>query len=73
MFVCDTEGVIDNTTPRAIGAWLEAIERVSPQSVDIYTIARPTARATLRKVPRATLEGIAERVTALGIPARVCA
>ena len=73
MFVQDNEGVIDNTTARAVDAWLEAIARVEPQSVDIYTIARPTARRSLRKVPLATLEAIALRVTGLGIPARVFA
>jgi wyosine [tRNA(Phe)-imidazoG37] synthetase (radical SAM superfamily) len=73
MFVQDAEGVIDNTTPRAIDAWLEAIERVAPASVDVYTIARSTARPSLRKVPPATLESIASRVRALGVPARVFA
>lgn len=73
MFVQDEEGMIDNTTPRAIDAWLEAIDRVRPQSVDVYTIARSTARPSLRKVPAATLEAIALRVTELGIPARVFA
>jgi len=73
MFVQDNEGVIDNTTPRAVDAWLEAVARVEPQSVDIYTIARPPARPSLRKVPLATLEAIALRVTGLGIPARVFA
>jgi hypothetical protein len=46
---------------------------VRPQSVDVYTIARSTARASLRSVPAATLEAIALRVAALGIPARVFA
>lgn len=73
MFVQDAEGVIDNTTPRAVDAWLEAIERVRPQSVDVYTIARSTARASLRRVPIDTLEAIARRVTAIGVPARVYA
>lgn len=73
MFVQDAEGVIDNTTPRAVDAWLEAIARIDPQSVDVYTIARSTARPSLRKASRATLEAIARRVTLLGIPARVFA
>ena len=73
MFVQDTDGLIDNTTPRAIDAWLEAIDRVRPQSVDVCTIARATARPSLRKVPLATLEGIAVRVANLGVPARVVA
>ena len=73
MFVRDAEGVIDNTTPRATEAWVEAIDRVRPQSVDVCTIARSTARPSLRKVPAATLEAIARRVTELGIPSRVFA
>jgi len=73
MFVQDAEGVIDNTSPRAIDAWLEVLDRVRPQSVDVYTIARSTARPSLRKVPLSTLEAIAQRVTALGIPTRVFA
>lgn len=73
MFVRDSEGVIDNTTPRAIDAWLEAVERVQPQSVDLYSLARPPARGTLLRVPPSVLEEIATRVGALGIPARVVA
>jgi wyosine [tRNA(Phe)-imidazoG37] synthetase (radical SAM superfamily) len=73
MFVRDSEGVIDNTTPRAVDAWLEAVERVQPQSVDLYSVARPPARGTLLRVPPSVLEEIATRVGALGIPARVVA
>lgn len=73
MFVQDEEGVIDNTTPRAVDAWLEAMSRVDPRSVDVCTIAGSTARSSLRKVPPATLEAIARRVTLLGISARVFA
>jgi wyosine [tRNA(Phe)-imidazoG37] synthetase (radical SAM superfamily) len=73
MFVQDAEGVIDNTTPRAIDAWLEVLDCLRPQSVDVYTIARATARPSLRKVPLSTLEAIAQRVTTLGIPTRVFA
>lgn len=73
MFVQDADGMIDNTTPRAIDAWLEGIARVSPQSVDVYTIARSPARPSLRKVPVVTLEAIARRVATLGIPARTFA
>jgi wyosine [tRNA(Phe)-imidazoG37] synthetase (radical SAM superfamily) len=73
MFVQDAEGVIDNTTPRAIEAWLGVVEKVRPESVDIYTLARPTARPSLKKVPASVLESIAAQVAALGIPARVYA
>ena len=73
MFVRDEEGVVDNTTPRAVNAWIEAVDRVRPQGVDLYTLARRPARATLQTVPPAVLEGIAVRVAELGIPARVIA
>lgn len=73
MFVRDDEGVIDNTTPQAVNAWIEAVDRVRPESVDIYTLARTPARKTLRRVPGAILEGIAARVAELGVRARVVA
>ena len=73
MFVRDQEGVIDNTTPRAVDAWIEAVDRVRPEAVDLYTLARTPARDTLEKVPGSVLEGIASRVAALGIRARVVA
>jgi hypothetical protein len=41
--------------------------------VDVCTIARSPARPSLRKVAPASLEAIAARVVALGIPARVYA
>jgi wyosine [tRNA(Phe)-imidazoG37] synthetase (radical SAM superfamily) len=71
MFVRDEEGVVDNTTTHAVNAWIEAVDRVRPQNVDIYTIARRPARETLQPVAAAVLEGIAARVGDLGIPARV--
>ena len=73
MFVRDQEGVIDNTTPRAVAAWLEAVDRVRPENVDIYTLARPPARGSLHKAPAAVLETIAAQVGTLGIRARVVA
>jgi len=73
MFVRDREGVVDNTTPRAVDAWLEAVNRVRPASVDLYTLARPPARGTLLRVPAPVLEEIAGRVDALGIKTRIYA
>jgi wyosine [tRNA(Phe)-imidazoG37] synthetase (radical SAM superfamily) len=71
MFVRDAEQTIDNTTPRAVAAWLEAIDRIRPDRVDVYTIARTPARRTLLAAPRDVLESIAARVIDLGVPARV--
>ena len=73
MFVRDAQGVVDNTTPRAVNAWLETVDRVRPSAVDIYTIARPPASKSLQRVPLDVLEGIAARVTELGITARAFA
>src|SRR5262245_646790 len=71
MFVRDREQTIDNTTPRAIEAWLESVDRIRPETVDLYTLARPPARRSLVAVPRDVLDRIAARVVSLGIPARV--
>jgi wyosine [tRNA(Phe)-imidazoG37] synthetase (radical SAM superfamily) len=71
MFVRDAEHTIDNTTPRAVEAWLGGIERIRPERVDVYTLARTPARGSLLAAPREVLEEIAARVTALGITARV--
>jgi wyosine [tRNA(Phe)-imidazoG37] synthetase (radical SAM superfamily) len=71
MFVRDAEQTIDNTTPRAVDAWLRAIDRIRPERVDVYTIARTPARPSLLAAPREVLESIAARVNDLGVPARV--
>jgi wyosine [tRNA(Phe)-imidazoG37] synthetase (radical SAM superfamily) len=71
MFVRDAEQTVDNTTPRAVAAWLEAVDRIRPERVDVYTLARKPARSTLLTVPRDVLDQIAARVIDLGVPARV--
>jgi len=64
--------VIDNTTPLEINAWLEAIERIQPSEVMIYTISRDTPEGgQLRKVPANELKGIAALVEKLGIKTQV--
>jgi wyosine [tRNA(Phe)-imidazoG37] synthetase (radical SAM superfamily) len=73
MFVRDLDQVVDNTTPRAVAAWLDAVNTIRPTSVDLYSVARPPARATLLRVPPSVLEDIAIRVRALGVEARVFA
>ncbi len=63
---------INNTTPEELEAWLEAIARLRPQSVMIYTIDRDTpVGSNLRKVPAEELRTIAGRVEALGISTSV--
>jgi wyosine [tRNA(Phe)-imidazoG37] synthetase (radical SAM superfamily) len=71
MFVRDSRGRIDNTTPEAVAAWVAALDRIRPRSVQIYTIARAPALATLQPVPAGDLHAIAARVHPLGIPTLV--
>jgi wyosine [tRNA(Phe)-imidazoG37] synthetase (radical SAM superfamily) len=71
MFVRDRARAVDNTTPQAVDAWLEAVGRIRPETVDLYTLARPPARDSLVAVPRDVLDRIAARVVSLGVAARV--
>lgn len=73
MFVRDADGVVDNTTPRAVDAWLGAVDQIRPEGVDICSLQRAPARSSLLKVPVATLQQIADCVSSLGVPARVFA
>jgi len=64
--------VIDNTTPEEIEAWLEALKRIRPSEVMIYTISRDTpVEGQLEKVPLQELKRIANRVKELGIETQV--
>ena len=69
-FVRDAARGVDNTTPQAVDAWLQAVERVRPAAVDISAL---TPRGTMQPVPPAVLEDIAARVRELGVLARVTA
>jgi wyosine [tRNA(Phe)-imidazoG37] synthetase (radical SAM superfamily) len=73
MFVRDGARIVDNTTPRAVDAWLGAVDQIRPQGVDLYSLHRAPARASLLPVPASMLQQIAARVSALGISARVFA
>jgi wyosine [tRNA(Phe)-imidazoG37] synthetase (radical SAM superfamily) len=64
-------GRIDNTTPAALDAWLDAVCRVRPLGVHVYTIDRDPAWRGLQRVARAELDAIAARVEDLGVPAVV--
>lgn len=64
--------IIDNTTPDEIEAWLEALKRIRPSEVMIYTISRDTpVEGQLEKVPLQELRKIAMRVKELGIETQV--
>ena len=63
---------IDNTTPEEINAWLDAIGRINPSEVMIYTISRDTPEgASLRKIPVTELNEIASKVESMGIKTQV--
>jgi wyosine [tRNA(Phe)-imidazoG37] synthetase (radical SAM superfamily) len=64
---------VDNTTPAEISAWLKLVDQIRPSEVMIYTIARDTPANDLKKLTKEELNGIAERVGALGIATRVSA
>jgi wyosine [tRNA(Phe)-imidazoG37] synthetase (radical SAM superfamily) len=70
MFVRGPSGV-DNTTPAALQPWLDAVIRIRPSAVHVYSLDRPAASIRLERVPRATLEQITERVGRAGIKAEV--
>lgn len=63
---------IDNTTVEEVNAWLEALKKIKPSEVMIYTISRDTpAGATLMKVPVERLRQIALEVEKLGIKTQI--
>jgi wyosine [tRNA(Phe)-imidazoG37] synthetase (radical SAM superfamily) len=64
--------IIDNTTPEEISAWLEAIKKIQPSEVMIYTISRDTPEGEkLIRVPVEELKQIASKVKKLGIKTQV--
>lgn len=62
---------VDNTGEAYVAPWLQALQRIQPESVMIYTVARETPITTLAKAAPAVLDAIAERVKALGLPCSV--
>ncbi len=65
------DGVIDNTTEKEVSAWLEALKKIAPKQVMIYTIDRETPTKGLEKISVEELERIAERVRAEGFDVMV--
>jgi len=64
---------IDNTTPEELNAWINAIRKIRPSEVMIYTISRdtPPEGGELHKVPAKELREIASMVEKLGIKTQV--
>ena len=62
---------VDNTAESFIAPWLEALQRIRPEAVYIYTIDRDTPAKGLRKASPEVLDAIGERVKALGLSCTV--
>lgn len=62
---------VDNTTEAEVSGWLEALKKINPRKVMIYTIDRETPDQELQKVTVPELEVIAERARQLGFEVSV--
>ena len=60
MFV---NGAFDNTTDKAVEDWIRAVQYIQPESVQVYTVDRPTADKGILAVPKEKLEAIANRLS----------
>lgn len=68
--VADDNGAVsvDNTTEEYVAPWLEAVRKIGPQQVMVYTIDRETPTPGLLKATHEQLDNIRDRVIAMGIP-----
>ena len=62
---------IDNTQDEDVDAWIEALKKIRPEKVMIYTISRETPVKTLQKASVETLEKIAEKIRNAGFPVTI--
>lgn len=62
---------VDNTGDEYVEPWLEKLRLIAPEEVYVYTIDRDTPAKGLRKAAPEVLDGIAERVRALGLKCQV--
>lgn len=53
---------VDNTTEAEVSAWIDALRRIGPKEVMIYSLDRDTPAEGLEKVSKEELEAIAARV-----------
>jgi wyosine [tRNA(Phe)-imidazoG37] synthetase (radical SAM superfamily) len=61
----------DNTSEEEVSAWLEALKKIKPKEVMLYSLDRPTPAKQLTKIQGDELEKIAQRVRELGIATQV--
>lgn len=59
---------VGNVKEEYILPWLEAVKRIKPQEVMVYTIDRETPDSELQKATHEELDAIRDRVEAEGIP-----
>ena len=62
---------VDNTGDEYVTPWLERLRLIAPEAVYVYTIDRDTPAKGLLKATPEVLDGIAERVRALGLSCQV--
>ena len=62
---------VDNTSDAYVLPWLEAVKRIHPQQVMVYTIDRETPNPDLRKATHQELDRIAQLVREAGIDVEV--
>lgn len=51
---------VDNTTEEEIKGWIDALKKIKPKQVMIYTIDRETPLKGLKKVSKEALDAIAD-------------
>ena len=67
-----TKGRRDNTDEKSVVDWIQAVKRVKPKSVQIYSVDRFPADVKIHRVDRGLLDEIARALTAqTGVPAEV--
>ena len=62
---------LDNTTEEYVVPYLEALKRIKPRAVMLYTLDRETPVSGLQKATPEAMEVIAERIRRLGIETSV--
>ena len=62
---------MSNTADKYVAPWLEAVKRINPACVMIYTIDRDTPSPRLEKATKAELDAIAEKVREAGMECQV--
>ncbi len=71
MFVKDRTGRIDNTGDLCVINWINALQRIKPRAVHIYTLDRAPAWPYLQPVPAVRLREILQRVRLAGLECEV--